>query len=206
MRLASGWTRPRPASNCGLRKGRDAFGGFAAGSIADSRPVEKRRSRVDEQVCSSTPLLMVRLPACSPYETSTNRRAGGLGPCLARGGRAACVRPPTCGDWCRFRAAGLGPGASSTCARPRGRGGPLGWRKLRASLVKNSVLRRLRNGCRGPPPTLRRQNPSSRLPPPRAERPFSVFNPSQNGISDHGRTPLNDGYGLSAEPRKPSGL
>ena len=152
MRLASGWTRPRPASNCGLRKGRDAFGGFAAGSIADSRPVEKRRSRVDEQVCSSPPLLMVRLPACSPYETSTNRRAGGLGPCLARGGRAACVRPPTCGDWCRFRAAGLGPGASSTCARPRGRGrgGPLGWRVLRVSLVKKAVLRRMENAESSP--------------------------------------------------------
>ena len=38
------------------------------------RPEEKRQSRVDEHLCSSTLLPMIRPPARSPYETSTNRR------------------------------------------------------------------------------------------------------------------------------------
>ena len=53
------------------------------------RPAEKRRSRADGQMCPSTLLLMVRPPAGSPYETSTNRRACGSkrapDPWLARG-------------------------------------------------------------------------------------------------------------------------
>ena len=43
------------------------------------RPAEKRQSRVDGQVCPSTRLLMVRPPAGSPYETSTNRQVCELG-------------------------------------------------------------------------------------------------------------------------------
>ena len=51
---------------------------------------------------------MVLPPARSPYETSTNRRACGLGLLRACGWRAACSCVSICGDWCRFRAAGRG--------------------------------------------------------------------------------------------------
>ena len=75
----------------------------------------KRRSRADGQIYPSALLLMVRPLVRSPYETSTNRRADGLGPSRIRRGYAACVRALTCGDWCRFRAAGHGPSARPTC-------------------------------------------------------------------------------------------
>ena len=62
--------------------GGKVFDGFAAGSVAGLRLAEKRRSRVDGQACPSTLLLMVRPPARSPYETSTNRHGLRAGPSL----------------------------------------------------------------------------------------------------------------------------
>ena len=47
--------------------------------------------------------------------------------------------PPSSGDWCRFRAAGRGSGAPSTCGRPAGAGGSSGRMWVRAP-------RRLRRG------------------------------------------------------------
>ena len=41
----------------------------------------------------------------------------------ARGGHAGCGRTPTCGDWCRFRAADRGLQLRSTCGRAAGREG-----------------------------------------------------------------------------------
>ena len=71
-------------------------------------------------ICVHRPYpLMVLLPGCSPYETSTNRRGvqvgGALRPWRARGLRP----PPSSGDWCRFRAAGRGLRSRSAGKRPR---------------------------------------------------------------------------------------
>ena len=57
------------------------------------RPAKKRHSRVDGQICPSTLLFMVRPPARSPYETSTNRRACRLRPRRARSGCAGRDHP-----------------------------------------------------------------------------------------------------------------
>ena len=43
------------------------------------RPAENRQSRADGHICPSAQLLMVRAPASSPYETSTNRRGKWIG-------------------------------------------------------------------------------------------------------------------------------
>ena len=80
-----------------------------------------RQSRVDGQVCPSTQLAMVRPPAGSPYETSTNRRTGGSGPRRTCRWRTSCSHSLTGGDWCRFRAAGLELDGHPTSGRPRER-------------------------------------------------------------------------------------
>ena len=97
----------RVAAGTGGRR----LGACGAGSACESRPTraagawapaaraplasrglqKKRQSRADGQVCPSARLLMVREPASSPYETSTNRRTAGLGRCRT------CGRPRTVG-------------------------------------------------------------------------------------------------------------
>ena len=56
------------------------LGACGAGSGSELQPDEKQQSRVDGQVCPSTLLVMVRPPARSPYETSTNRHGTRVGP------------------------------------------------------------------------------------------------------------------------------
>ena len=71
------------------------------------RPTEKRQSRVDGQVCPSTLLPMVRPPAGSPYETSTNRRAHSSAPRRIRRIQRACgaLRPEAiCAGFVRLAA------------------------------------------------------------------------------------------------------
>ena len=120
-----------------------------AGSAYASRPEEKRHSRVDEQVCSSTLRPILRPPARSPYETSTNRRGMRLG-------TSPHLQAPSCCK--RFRPSAIGAGfvrlaAGRTYPRPAGaRGSPAGrplpfWSKIpfcqgwRAPCrSKNSVL------------------------------------------------------------------
>ena len=130
-RSARGRRIPLAAKACG--EGGSSSAGMRAalpGRIDSAgegfRPAKKRRLRVDGQVCPSTLLFMVRPPAGSPYETSTNRQAGGSRPRRDRRWREACGCPLTGGDWCRFRVAGRRPNAPAVCRRPResGRGGP----------------------------------------------------------------------------------
>ena len=88
--------RPRPTeSACELSLGgyllsaaMRAFARITAGG-KHLPPVEERQSRVDEQLCSSTLLPMVRPPASSPYETSANCR-GAAG--WRRAASAASIR------------------------------------------------------------------------------------------------------------------
>ena len=122
QRLAATEGLPRPGgarSRPGAPTGEGARAPSARARACGSRPAEKRQSRADGQICPSARPLMVRPPARSPYETSTNRQAGGLKPRRGRRVLRSCARAPTCGDWCRFRAAGRGSGAHSTCEQPR---------------------------------------------------------------------------------------
>ena len=101
----------RAGRACGPYRG--ALGGLAA--------EKKRRSRADGHMCPSARLSMVRSPASSPYETSTNRRGVRVG-CAPLPLRARGLRPSRAsGDWCRFRAAGLGSGVSPTRKSVAGR-------------------------------------------------------------------------------------
>ena len=116
------------------------------------RPGKARRSRVDGQVCPSSLLPMVRAPAGSPYETSTNRRAFGSGARHVRGGHTGCgcLRPAAIGAGfvrlapgrTRIRPEGIRRAGARTRGRSRGvgraprggRGAPLlppraGWPK-----------------------------------------------------------------------------
>ena len=81
----------------GMRAGLLAVRAGSAGKRF--RPTRERRSRVDGRVCPSTRSLMVRPPAGSPYETSTNRRACGLWPRRTCGLRraAGASRPAAIG-------------------------------------------------------------------------------------------------------------
>ena len=106
----SGCARPRPGAStrsgkaCGLRK--------------------PRHSRVDEQLCSSTLLSMVRPPARSPCETSTNRRVRKQRPGQVRGEHAGRGRPcPAAigGGFVRLAAGWTCP--RPACARRRRRAG-----------------------------------------------------------------------------------
>ena len=112
------------------------------------RPAEKRQSRADGQVCPSARSLMVRAPASSPYETSTNRQDAGLGAPLVRHGRAACGRanPAAIGAGFVRLAAGWARLQPAGALRARGRDRPL--RRCGRSappVVKNSILRRVEN-------------------------------------------------------------
>ena len=105
------------------RRASRTFGGGAHGRLRRRLRLwaatgEKQRSRADGRVCPSALPPMVRPPAGSPYETSTNRQTCGLAPRRGRRWRAACSRVITRCDWCRFRAASLGSGAPPTCGRP----------------------------------------------------------------------------------------
>ena len=108
---------------------------FGAGSAYALRPAKKRQSRVDGQVCPSTRLFMIRPPARSPYETSTNRRGMRLG-------TSSHLQAPSCGR--RFRPSAIGAGfvrlaAGRTYPRPAGaRGSPAG--RSPPLLAKNPVL------------------------------------------------------------------
>ena len=62
----------------------------------------------DVHICPSTLLPIVRPPARSPYETSTNRRAGRLGSCRTCGGSTGCGRLQQVAIGAGFRAAGYG--------------------------------------------------------------------------------------------------
>ena len=196
-----------PSSGRRDAEGRGRTSACGAGCACALRLTEERRSRIDGQVCPSILLFMVLRPAGSPYKTYTNRWGLQVEAAPHLQWPHGLHPPPTCGDWCRFRAAGRGSDVLSTCGRStaaRTRRGPLtagasrrlwskipfceGWRTRRSPwLVKKAVLRRQENECRRFSRHHSGQNPSSRLPPPRAERPISVFHPPQNGISDHGR-------------------
>ena len=89
------------------------------------RPTRERRSRVDGRVRPSTRSLMVRPPAGSPYETSTNRQAGELGPRRDRG-RPRAVGAFDLRRWGAGRAP-LGERPARACAR----GDPTGARAAR---------------------------------------------------------------------------
>ena len=107
------------ACGAGGGRGRGRLSACGAGSRQDLWPEEKRQSRADGQVCPSTLLSMVCPPAGSPYETSTNRWGGRVDvPARPRPARGLQLRR-VCSDWCRFRAAGRGSDACSTCGRLR---------------------------------------------------------------------------------------
>ena len=78
-----------------------------------------RRSRVDEQLCSSTLPPMVRQPAGSPYETSTNRRGVRAGGALCCGGRSGCGHTSPAAIGAGFVRLASGRRARPTCGRPR---------------------------------------------------------------------------------------
>ena len=184
------------------------------------RSAKKRRSRTDGQVRPSVLLLMVLRSAGSPYETSTNRRACGLGLRRAHEALAVCSCAPTCGDWCRFRAAGRGPGARSTCGRPQVASGnalggfaanpvAAGAHEITRFLFKKRGLGtkarawtqgRLRR--RGRDLGKRLHAPSGRTPPGReapSARPRSAPFPSQTAILEHERK------NMGAAPSSPEG-
>ena len=83
---------------------------------------------------------MVRQPAGSPYETSTNRRAAGLVPRRVCGGRSGCGHTSPAAIGAGFVRLASGRGAHSTCGRPRAQT-PLGG----TILAKNTRLRRIRS-------------------------------------------------------------
>ena len=80
----------------------------------------KRRSRADGHACPSARLSMVRPPASSPYETSTNRRGVRVGrsPLPRRACGLRLAQPG--GDWCRFRAAATRVGRTPDLQEHRG--------------------------------------------------------------------------------------
>ena len=203
---------------------------FGAGTNTGMQPAKKRQSRVDGQVHPSVLLLMVLRSAGSPYETSTNRRACGLGLRRAHEALAVCGYAPTCGDWCRFRAAGRELGTRSTCGRPRVASGnalggfaanpvAAGAHEITRFLFKKRDLGtkarawtqgRLRR--RGRDLGKRPHAPSRRTPPGReapSARPRSAPFPSQTAILEHerknmGAAPPAPGRGASRDRALPA--
>ena len=165
------------ACGAGGGRGRGRLSACGAGSRQDLWPEEKRHSRVDGQVCPSTRLLMVRAPAGSPYETSTNRWVGGLMFRRARGRRAGC-------SFGAFAAIGAGfvrLVAGRTRSRPAGACG----RRSRGRRGAAGHETRLGKG-----PDTPRSRKRSRIPVGEGCRPpFPRIHPSLTGFRDQKRPP-----------------
>ena len=125
VQVSCGW--PQVGRFRGLRAkcqvtGCAQLGASGADSVSGLCPEEKRQSRVDGQVCPSTlPVWFVHRQVRLTKPPQIAVLAG-----RARTAPAGSDSPQvrlTCGDWCRFRAAGRGSGAHPTRGfyRPRAR-------------------------------------------------------------------------------------